>query len=119
VQEQEPLPEAVLDAGYSKEAADRARLTAENEEYTLRILKAQESERGRLARFLENGFLRKRNVNPRLLYLGQGHDRSFQFAFQCAAVVDVFGKVGHAEIGLVENLKSHSPGLGKPGSGNQ
>ena len=68
--------------------------------------------------FGENRFLRKGNVHPRLLHLGDRHDRTLQLAFERAPIIDVFGEIGHAEIGLIENLEADAAALRHAGAGH-
>ena len=70
-------------------------------------------------------------MNSCLNDLGHAQDGPFQFAFECALIVDVFDEFGSAEICLVEELESdparlrksrgreREPGVGEAGRRNQ
>ena len=45
--------------------------------------------------------------------LRQGHYRTFEFAFESAAEIDMFGEFGGAQVGLVEQLEADLAGFGE------
>ena len=68
-----------------------------------------------LFRIEEYGFLRESEVNAGLLDFGERRDGPFQFAFECAGIIDVFSKFGNAQIGLGRIVRTRcGPLLGKP-----
>jgi hypothetical protein len=54
---------------------------------------------------LEQPLLRHRQVHPRLPHLREGQDGARQLTLQCALVVDLLRELGHAELGVVEQLE--------------
>ena len=73
---------------------------------------------GGLPRVGEHGILGQRDVNTRLLDVGDGHHGSFQFAFERAPVVHMLGEIGDAEIRFVEDLESDASGFGQSQAGH-
>ena len=65
---------------------------------------------GRLLRFEKDRVLGKGEVDARLFDLGQRHDGALQLALERAAVVDVFGEFGGAEVHLVEKFEADAAG---------
>ncbi len=77
----------------------------------------QDARLGGLAFVGEDGVLGEGDVDTGLIDGGNRHDGSFEFAFESAVEVDLFGKVAGAEVGFVEDFKSDPAAFGDSGGG--
>ncbi len=120
-------PAAGIDDGdrFGSQAVDRAgHQIRDSDDARLRQLRhalqtKDDGRFGRLAGIEKNRFLREGDMDARLIDFGQGGDRAFQFSFERAAIVDLFGEIAGAEVGAVEELKADAPGFGQTGAGER
>ena len=107
------------------QAVDRAgNQVGDGNDTRLRQLRAafqtqNDSRFGGLAGIEENRFLREGDMNARLVDLGERGNGALQFAFERAAIVDLFGEIARAQIGPVEKLETDAAGSRQTGAGQR